>query len=70
MRAGSLGEREGKAGLANLAALLLTRGTMTRTAAQIDEEVDFIGASLSSSAGRDSSEVDLTLLKKDRPKGL
>jgi zinc protease len=70
VQAGSLWEPEGQAGLANLAALLLTRGTTTRTAAQIDEEVDFIGASLSSSAGRDSSEVDLTLLKKDLPKGL
>ena len=52
VQAGSLWEPEGQAGLANLAALLLTRGTTTRTAAQIDEEVDFIGASLSSSAGR------------------
>ena len=64
VQAGSLWEPEERAGLANLTALLLTRGTTTRTAAQIDESIDFIGASLSSSAGRDSSEVDLTLLKK------
>ncbi|MDE2180117.1 MAG: insulinase family protein [candidate division NC10 bacterium] len=70
VQAGSLWEPEERAGLADLTALLLTRGTTTRTAAQIDESVDFIGASLSSSAGRDLSEVDLTLLKKDLPKGL
>ncbi|MGH7428039.1 MAG: M16 family metallopeptidase, partial [Candidatus Methylomirabilaceae bacterium] len=70
VRAGSLWEPEARAGLANLTASLLTRGTATRTAAQIDEEADFIGASLSSWASRDSSELDLTLLKKDLPKGL
>ena len=70
VQAGSLWEQEGRAGLANLTALLLTRGTATRTAAQIDESVDFIGASLSSSADRDLSELDLTVLRKDLPKGL
>src|SRR5574337_379732 len=70
VQAGSLWEPEERAGLADLTALLLTGGTTTRTAAQIDESVDFIGASLSSSAGRDSSEVDLTVLKKDLPTGL
>jgi zinc protease len=70
VRAGSLWEPEDRAGLASLTASLLTRGTAARTAAQIDEEVDFIGASLSSGAGRDSSELELTLLKKDLPKGL
>ncbi|MDD5560221.1 pitrilysin family protein [Candidatus Methylomirabilis sp.] len=70
VQAGSLWEQKGRAGLANLTALLLTRGTATRTAAQLDESVDFIGASLSSSADRDLSELDLTVLKKDLPKGL
>jgi zinc protease len=70
VQAGSLWEQEARAGLANLTALLLTRGTTTRTAAQIDEAVDFIGASLSSSADRDMSELHLTLLKKDLSKGL
>ncbi len=70
MQSGSLWEPETRPGLANLTALLLTRGTTTRTAAQIDESTDFIGASLSSSAGRDFSEVNLTLLKKDLPQGL
>ena len=70
VQAGSLWEPEGRAGLAYLTASLLTRGTTSRTAAQIDEAVDFIGASLSSGADRDSSELDLTVLKKDLPIGL
>lgn len=70
IQAGPLWEPEDRAGLAYLTASLLTRGTATRTAAQIDEAVDFIGASLSSGAERDSSDVDLTLLKKDLPRGL
>lgn len=38
------------AGLSSLAGSLLSRGTTTRTKAQIDEEVDFVGGSVSSSA--------------------
>ena len=70
VQAGPLWEPEDRAGLANLTTSLLTRGTATRTAAQIDEAVDFIGASLSSGAERDSTDVDLTIRKKDLPKGL
>jgi len=39
-----------KAGYISSAGQLMTRGTESRTKAQIDEEVDFIGASLSASA--------------------
>lgn len=44
-----LGEGE-KAGTAEIAGNLLGRGTTTRTKAEIDEAVDFIGASLNASA--------------------
>ncbi|MGI9541769.1 MAG: M16 family metallopeptidase [Cyclobacteriaceae bacterium] len=40
-----------KAGYISTAGDLLSRGTTSRTKAELDEEVDFIGASLSSSAG-------------------
>jgi len=39
-----------KAGLADMAGQLLSTGTTTRTKAEIDEAIDFIGASLNSSA--------------------
>lgn len=43
--------KEGQhAGLADIAGQLLNKGTSKRTKAQIDEEIDFIGASLSTSA--------------------
>jgi predicted Zn-dependent peptidase len=40
-----------KAGVANIAGDLLSKGTESRTKAEIDEAVDFIGASLGTSAG-------------------
>jgi len=65
IKAGSLVEPEEKAGLANLTAELLTSGTKKRTASEINEEVDFIGASLSASGGDDYVTVALSVLKKD-----
>ncbi len=39
------------AGYASMAGAMLTKGTKTRTKAELDEEIDFIGARLSSSDG-------------------
>ncbi len=39
-----------KSGYVDLAGQMLTRGTATRTKAQLDEEVDFLGASLNASS--------------------
>jgi zinc protease len=65
IRAGSLIEPEEKAGLANLTAELLTAGTKRRTASQISEEVEFVGASLGTSGGDDYVTVTLSVLRKD-----
>lgn len=65
IKAGSLEESGEKAGLANLTAELLTSGTKTRKASQINEEIDFAGGSLSSSGGDDYVTVNLSILKKD-----
>lgn len=54
-----------KSGLANLTAELLTEGTKKRKAKDISEEIEFIGASLDSSAGSDFSTINLSVLKKD-----
>jgi predicted Zn-dependent peptidase len=51
-------------GYSSLAGDLLTKGTSTRTKAQIDEEVDFLGASLSAS----SSGMFASSLKKHSSK--
>jgi len=59
-----------KAGLASLTADLLTEGTTKRSASEISDAVDFLGASLSASADTDYASVGLSILKKDLPAGL
>ncbi|MBI2879248.1 MAG: insulinase family protein [Candidatus Rokubacteria bacterium] len=70
IRAGAILDSPGKAGLANLTAELLTRGTRTRTGRQIDQAIEFVGGSLSSGGGRDGIVVSLSVLKKDLALGL
>ena len=68
--AGSRHESAAQAGLANLTSRLLTHGTEKRTAVQISETLDFMGASLSASCGEDVATVSMTILKKDLVAGL
>jgi zinc protease len=68
--AGSRNEPASQAGLANLTAQLLTHGTQKRSATQISETLDFMGASLSTGAGEDVATVSMTILKKDLAEGL
>ena len=68
--AGSRFDPEHKAGLANLTAKLLTYGTERRSATEISETLDFIGASLTTGSGKDVASISLTLLKKDLATGL
>jgi zinc protease len=51
-----------KAGLANLTAALLTKGTKTRTASQIAEEMEFLGGSITAGAGWNSSVVTVSAM--------
>jgi len=70
IKGGALRDPPGKAGLANLTALLLTQGTKQRPAVQIAQELDFLGAQLSSRGEDDYNLLTLTVLKKDLPAGL
>ena len=63
--AGSLRETADKAGLASLTASLLTEGTEKRTASEISEAVEFVGATLTASGGDDYITVNLSVLSKD-----
>jgi zinc protease len=56
---GSSGDPAGKGGLASLATDLLTKGTKTRSATDIARQIESLGATLSASAGVDSSGVSL-----------
>jgi zinc protease len=65
VRAGSIAEPSDKAGLAYLTAALLNEGTAKRTSREISEAIEFVGGSLSASAGQDYATISLSVLKKD-----
>jgi zinc protease len=68
--AGSRHDGPNQEGLANLTARLLTYGTERRTALQISDTLDFIGAALSAGCSEDLATVSMTMLKKDLATGL
>ncbi len=68
--AGARYDGGGQEGLANLVARLLTYGTKRRSALQISDALDFIGASLSTGCSENLASVSMTILKKDLPTGL
>jgi zinc protease len=68
--AGSRYDAPNQEGLANLTARLLTYGTKRRTALQISDTLDFVGASLSAGCGEDLATASMTVLKKDLGTGL
>jgi len=67
---GSRKDPSGEEGLAYLTARGLLLGTLEHTVNQVNEELDFMGASLSSSSGRDYATLSLKVLKKDLDNGL
>jgi len=70
IKASPLKEPKEKAGLAYLTARLLAEGTLKRSASEISEEIEFIGASLDISNNSDYTTVSLSALKKDLENGL
>ena len=59
VRAGSANDPPGKYGVASLAAAMLTEGAGSRSALEIADAIDFLGADLNASSGIDSSAVRL-----------
>lgn len=72
IKAGAVGfmEEMKKAGLADLTVSLLTKGTKTRSATQVAEEMEFLGADLNSNAGWISSKVTLNVMSDKLDKAL
>jgi len=68
--AGARRDPQGRAGLANLTAGLITEGTARRSAQQIKDAIDFIGGSLNADADTDYAVVGLHVLRKDLDTGL
>ncbi|MFQ5508730.1 MAG: M16 family metallopeptidase [Leptospirillia bacterium] len=67
---GSVNDPEGQAGTASMTARLLTEGAAGKSANEIAEAVEFVGAKLGADAGRDFSQVYLSALKRDLKMGL
>ena len=62
IKSGAETEAMQKAGLADLTASLLTKGTKTRSATQIAEDLEFLGGSINSGAGWNSSNVSINIM--------
>ena len=62
IKSGAGNERESKAGLADMTASLLTKGTTTRTATQIAEQMEFLGGSIDTGAGWNNSVVTINVM--------
>lgn len=67
---GKVTEPADKKGIADLTTTLMRRGTETRSANRIAEEIDFLGGSLSISVGYDKSVATLSVLARDADAGL
>jgi zinc protease len=62
VKTGASSEKPEKAGLANLTASLLTKGTKTRSATQIAEQIEFLGGSINTGAGWNNSVVSVDMM--------
>jgi zinc protease len=70
VRHGASSVDEGKSGLADLTARMLTESTRKKSSAALAEAVESLGTTLSSGAERDGSEATLTVLPGDVPRAL
>jgi zinc protease len=69
VKAGAVADLKGKEGLAAITAALLRKGTKTRSADQISNELDFIGGRLVADAASDYTIGTAEFVKKDIAKG-
>lgn len=70
MTAGTIKDPAGEPGVAQMTANMLTQGTQGRSAQQIAEAIDFVGGTLGATAGADSTDVTLSIVKKDLTTGM
>ncbi len=69
VHAGQTEETEELAGLSSLTASLLSEGTSSRTADELNEAIEFVGGSLSAEGGGEYATISLSVLSKDLPLG-
>ncbi|MEQ1607144.1 MAG: pitrilysin family protein [Pyrinomonadaceae bacterium] len=70
VKRGASVEPESKAGLADITAAMLTKGTKTRTATQIAEAVEFLGGAINSGAGWNNTFASVTVTSDKVPQAM
>jgi zinc protease len=70
IRAGGALDPKDKLGLANLTAALLTQGTTTQSASELNDAIDFIGGLMGAGAGTDLSFINTIVMKDSFDTGL
>src|SRR2546426_1616920 len=70
IRAGASFDPKNKLGLAHMAASLLDQGTKTRSASELNDEIDFIGGAMGAGAGTDLTFVNMIVMKDSFEKGM
>ncbi len=70
IRAGTSSDPKGKLGLAHLAASLLDQGTKSKTAEQMNDEIDFIGGAMGAGAATDLTFCNMVVMKDSFEKGM
>ena len=70
VKAGGAADPRGKAGLAQLTATVLTKGTKTKSAEEISRGVEALGATLEAGAQWDASTVDLSVMSANLPEAM
>ena len=68
--AGSAAEPADQPGLASLTAEMLDEGTTTRSALELADELDFLGAEMFTGSGYESAVASLTTLERNLPAAL
>src|SRR5262245_46913078 len=70
VRAGTSSDPKGKLGLAHLAASLLDQGTKSKTAEQMNDEIDYIGGAMGAGAATDLTFCNMVVMKDSFEKGM
>jgi zinc protease len=70
IRAGASSDPKNKLGLAHMAASLLDQGTKTKSASELNDEIDFIGGAMGAGAGTDLTFVNIVVMKDSFEKGM
>ena len=70
IRAGAASDPKNKLGLAHMAASLLDQGTKTKSASELNDEIDFLGGAMGAGAGTDLTFVNMIVMKDSFERGM